>query len=146
MPVDVWALVALISAAVFTGAALLVTVAEQPARLALDDLPMLIEWRRSYDRAAPMQAGLALVAGGLGVAAWWTTGSLADLAGAIFILACWPFVVIVVMPVNRHLKALSPAELGEARALVTKWGRLHAIRTGLGVAATVAYALACYGA
>jgi hypothetical protein len=140
------ALIALIAAAVFTGAALLVTVAEQPARLALDDLPMLIEWRRSYDRAAPMQAGLALFAGAVGVAAWWQTGSLAALAGAVFILACWPFVVIVVMPVNRRLQALSIAELGEARALVTKWGQLHSIRTGLGAAATVAYAVACYGA
>lgn len=139
------ALITLISTAVFTGAALLVTVAEQPARLALDDLPMLIEWRRSYDRAAPMQAGLALFAGATGVTQWWTTGSLAALAGAGFILACWPFVVIVVMPVNRRLQALQPTELGEARPLVTKWGRLHAVRTGLGVAATVAYGVACGG-
>ena len=140
------ALITLISAAVFAGAALLVTVAEQPARLALDDLPMLIEWRRSYDRAAPMQAGLALFTGAAGLAVWWTTGSPAALAGAVFILACWPFVLIVVMPVNRRLKALTPSELGEARSLVAKWGKLHMVRTALGVAATVAFAFACYGA
>jgi Domain of unknown function (DUF1772) len=140
------ALIALISSAVFTGAALLVTIAEQPARLALDDLPMLIEWRRSYDRAAPMQAGLALVAGVAGVAAWWTTGAVAAIVGAAFILACWPFVLIVVMPVNRRLQALATAESGEARALVARWGKLHAVRTALGAAATMAFALGCYGA
>ena len=131
-----------VSAAVFTGAALLVTVAEQPARLALDDLPMLIEWRRSYDRAAPMQAGLALASGLAGLVLWWMTGSLAALAGALGILACWPFVVLVVMPVNRRLQALSTSEAHEARALVERWGTLHAVRTALGVAATVAYGAA----
>jgi hypothetical protein len=139
------ALITLLSAGVFAGAALLVTVAEQPARLALDDWPMLIEWRRSYDRAAPMQAGLALFVGATGLGVWWTTGSLWALAGALSILACWPFVLIVVMPVNRRLKALTSAELGEARPLVITWGKLHAVRTALGVAATVAFALACYG-
>jgi hypothetical protein len=57
---------ALICAAVFVGAAVFVTVAEQPARLALDDRAMLLEWQRSYNRAAPMQAGLAMVSALLG--------------------------------------------------------------------------------
>ena len=134
-------LIALTCAALFTGAALLVTIAEQPARLALDDAPMLIEWRRSYDRAAPMQAGLALVTGLFGLTAWWTTAHRAALIGALLILACWPFVLIVVMPVNRRLKALETGHIGTARALVIRWGRLHAVRTALGAAATLAFAL-----
>jgi hypothetical protein len=134
-------LIALICAAVFTGAALLVTVAEQPARVALDDVAMLTEWRRSYDRAAPMQGGLALITGLVGLAAWWVSGHLERLVGALLILACWPFVLIVVMPVNRRLKAIDLAHSNEARALVIRWGRLHAIRTALGAAATLAFAL-----
>jgi hypothetical protein len=133
-------LIALICAAVFTGAALLVNVAEQPARLALDDGAMLTEWRRSYDRAAPMQGGLALITGLLGLAAWWASGRVEPLVGALLILACWPFVLIVVMPVNRRLKAIDLAH-DEARALVGRWGRLHAFRTALGAAATFAFAL-----
>ena len=79
-------IIALASAGIFTGGALLVSVAEQPARLALDDQPMLIEWRKSYDRAAPMQAGLALFTGAFGLAAWWMAGSGWALAGSLAIL------------------------------------------------------------
>jgi hypothetical protein len=135
-------LLALVSAALFTGGALFVTIVEQPARLALDDGAMLTEWRRSYDRAAPMQAGLALLTGALGLAAWWTTSHFQDLIGAALILSCWPFVLLIVMPINRRLKALGSDGLGEARQLVERWGRLHAIRTLLGAASTLAFALA----
>ena len=133
---------ALIAAAVFTGAALLVTIAEQPARLALDDAAMLLEWRRSYDRAAPMQGGLALLTGALGIAGAWMTGNAWTWTGAVAILACWPFVLIVVMPVNKRLKALDPGEASRARPLVERWGRLHAVRTALGAVATVCFAVA----
>jgi len=133
-------ILAAIAAAVFTGAALLVSVAEQPARLALDDGAMLTEWRKSYDRAAPMQGGLALLTGLLGIVAWWQTGQMLQVIGAALILACWPFVLLVVMPVNNQLRTIAPGD--GARALVVRWGRLHNVRTLLGAAATVALVLA----
>ena len=73
---------ALVLAAAFAGAALFVNIAEQPARLALDDKSALIEWQRSYDRAAPMQAGLALVTSLLGFWVAWQTRDWRWLAGA----------------------------------------------------------------
>ena len=52
---------ALIAAAVFTGAAVYVNVAEQPARLELGDGALLTEWKSAYGRGLVMQAPIALV-------------------------------------------------------------------------------------
>ena len=56
----------LVACTVFAGAAIYVNVAEQPARLALADGPMLAQWQASYPRAAIMQSSLAIAGGVLG--------------------------------------------------------------------------------
>src|SRR5476649_2552962 len=82
---------ALTSAAIFTGAALYVNVAEQPARLSLDDRALLAEWKPSYKRGAAMQAPLALVGCLFGLIAWWQTTQAGFLIGAVAMVAPWPW-------------------------------------------------------
>ena len=131
---------ALIAAAAFAGAAIYVNVAEQPARLVLDDRAMLAQWKRSYDNASVMQAGLALVACALGVIAFFLSHDWRWLLGALLIIAPWPWTIFVIMPVNRRLKATAPdAVQSDTRASVEHWGRLHAGRSAFGAAATLVY-------
>ena len=133
-------LLAFSAAAVFAGAAIYVNVAEQPARLALDERAMLAQWKRSYDRASVMQAGLALVACALGVVAFLLSHDWRWLLGALVILAPWPWTLFVIMPVNRRLQETPPdAATAETRRLVEEWGRLHAGRSAFGVVATLLY-------
>lgn len=131
---------ALSVAAAFTGAATYIAVAEQPARLALDDSALLAEWQPSYNRGYAMQASLAALAALLGLVAWWQTGVLAFILGAILIGANWPWTLIVMMPTNKALMATEPVNATAAtRALIVKWGNLHAVRLALGLFATMAF-------
>ena len=60
--------------------------------------------------------------------------------GAVVIFANWPYTLFGIMPTNRALKAIAEQDAGaQSRALIVKWGGLHAVRTALGIAATLAY-------
>ena len=127
---------ALTTAAIFAGAALYINVAEQPARLGLDHRSLLLEWKPAYKRGTAMQAPLAVLGFLLGTAAWWQTGHLAWMAGALLMLANWPFTFFAIMPTNNRLMALEPNSAGsDSRMMIERWGSLHAVRTSLGLAA-----------
>ena len=131
---------ALTVAAIFAGAAAYVSIAEHPARSTLDDRSMLTEWQPAYKRGAAMQAPLAIAGFLLGLLAWWQTGGWLWLLGAVLLVANWPYTLLAIMPTNNKLMALDPASAGpDSRRLMDKWGRLHAGRTALGLAATLIF-------
>jgi hypothetical protein len=133
-------LLALVLAAAFAGAAIVINVAEQPVRLLLDDRAALLEWQQSYNRAAPMQGGLALASAVLGGLAAWLYGDLRWAIGALLMLANWPYTLLIIKPTNDRLHAIQPDQAGEdSCTLIQTWGRLHAGRSALSTAAVVAY-------
>jgi hypothetical protein len=113
---------ALTVAALFTGAAFYVNVAEQPARLGLDDRALLAQWKPSYKRGFAMQAPLAIIGFLLGVLAWRVSGKVAFLIGGALLLGNWPWTIFVMMPTNRALMAAKLETAGShTRALIVKW-------------------------
>jgi hypothetical protein len=136
-------LLALVAAAFFTGAAIYVLVAEQPARLRLGDGPLLAQWQPSYKRGFAMQAPLAVAGFLFGLIAWWQSGHLAFLAGAVLMIASWPWTLIAMWPTNKALMAMSLDHPGrDLRDLIERWGTLHAARAAFGGLAIAAFLVA----
>jgi len=131
---------ALAAAAVFAGAAIYINIAEQHARLMLDDRGLLTEWKLSYSRGFIMQASLAIVSGVFGIIAFILTYDWRWLVGAALILANWPYTLFIIMPTNRLLDGTAPeAADSQTRGLILQWGRLHAVRSALGCLSVIAY-------
>jgi Domain of unknown function (DUF1772) len=128
------ACLAVLCAGLFAGAALYVTAVEHPARLACGAALALREFAPSYRRGARLQASMAIAGLVLAVGGWYHTGHWPLLVGGLVLGAVVPFTLLVIYPTNHRLLAstLTP-ESPEAEGLLRQWGRLHAVRTGLGI-------------
>lgn len=133
-------IVATLAASLFAGAAIYINLVEHPARLACGTELAARQFAPSYKRATVMQVSLALVATLAGLGQWVNGAGATWLAGALLIFAVIPFTLIVILPTNNKL--LEPGRdkgSDDTRRLLEAWGRLHAVRSLLSVAATLTY-------
>ena len=138
-----FALLAILCAGIFAGAAVYITAVEHPARLACGPTIAVKAFAPSYHRAAVMQASLAVVGCVAGVTAWMHSGNGWLLTGALLLGSVIPYTLLVIWPTNKQL--LDPtlaAETPEAAGLLARWGRLHAVRS---LVSTVAFVLLLLG-
>ena len=129
--------IAVLSCALFSGAALYITVAEHPARMACGTQVAATVFGPSYARSAPMQVGLALTATIAGLLSWWLDGRFLWLVGSMLILAVVPFTLVAIMPTNHRLLDAGLDRSSEVtRRLLRQWGMPHAVRSLLSLAAS----------
>ncbi|RXZ42607.1 DUF1772 domain-containing protein [Crenobacter cavernae] len=131
---------ATLCASLFAGAAVYISLVEHPARMGCDTRTAATVWAPGYRRATVMQASLAVAGCLAGVLASVLGGGLAWLAGAVLIGLVVPYTFAAVMPTNRLLlEAGRDLSSDDTRRLLEKWGRLHGVRSVLGLAAAVVY-------
>jgi hypothetical protein len=129
-----------LAAGIFAGAAIYINLVEHPARMECGTYLAVTEFAPSYRRAAVMQGMLGAV-GFLSAAAAWLMGSTFWwLIGGIILGAVIPFTLFVIFPTNKQLLD-SRLDKNSERAsnLLIRWGRLHAVRSLLGVMSFVMF-------
>ena len=134
------ALLATLATGLFAGAAVYISLVEHPARVGCGPAVALRQFRPSYRRAAVMQVALALVGTGAAVARFAGGGHGGWLVGGLLLVSVIPFTLVVVMPTNKRLldESLGP-QSADVPALLTRWGRLHAVRSAASLAAFVIF-------
>ncbi|PXW79689.1 uncharacterized protein DUF1772 [Nitrosomonas sp. Nm84] len=134
-------ILATLSAGLFAGAAIYISLVEHPVRTILNTRAAATQWAPSYKRATWMQAPLAIVGLLTGALAGILGGGFGWLIGAVLIGSVVPITFKIIMPTNQRL--LEPGrdlDSSETRALLDKWGQLHLIRSGLSLLAFLLFA------
>jgi uncharacterized membrane protein len=133
-------LTATLSSGLFTGAAIYINLVEHPARMQAGTRLALTEFAPSYKRATVMQVSLAIAGFLSALVAWRARSDAGWLVGGGLLVSVIPFTAVVIMPTNKQL--LDPAtanDLDLAERLLTRWGRLHAVRSVLSLASLLTF-------
>ncbi len=128
--------VAALCCGLFAGAALYVNLVEHPARMECGTELAATEFAPSYRRATVLQVSLALIGALCGTLAWFWDRSPSWLIAAGLLLSAIPFTLFFMLPTNKQI--LDPSldrRSAKAHLLLTRWGRLHAVRTVVSLAA-----------
>ena len=137
---DIVGMIAVFTCTLFAGAAVYINLVEHPARLACGTEIAATHWVPSYKRAAVMQGSLAAIAAVAGMIRWAVWGGPLWIWSAIIILAVIPFTLFVILPTNNQLlDPMRDRSSADTRHLLEVWGHLHAVRSALGVIASVLF-------
>jgi len=122
--------IAILSAGLFSGAAIYINLVEHPARMSCGIPLAITEFAPSYKRATIMQALLAAISFLSSLIAWFMHSGIYWLIGGIIIGFVIPFTIIVILPVNKKLLDPSLDKNSEsAKQLLIRWGTLHGVRS-----------------
>jgi hypothetical protein len=133
-------IIAALASGIFAGTALYINIVEQPARLSCGVELAVTQWRPSYKRGAAMQAPLAAIGSIAALVSWWFDRRFGWLAGGLLLLFIIPFTLIVIRPINKRLESRElDLRSDEAGHLLRRWGRLHAVRSILSIAAFILF-------
>jgi hypothetical protein len=123
-------------AGLFTGAAGYVSLVAHPSRLEAGNEVALAEFRPSFPRARRLQASLAVLGGVSGAGAWLMGDGAAFLFTALLLFGNVAFTFAAIAPVYERLldPELAPSS-PETLPLLERWGRLHAVRSAVGLLA-----------
>ncbi len=131
---------ATLAAGLFAGASVYINLVEHPARMEAGTDVALAEFAPSYHRATVTQVSLA----GLGflsaLVAWRLRSDSRWLVGGGLLVSVVPFTALAILPTNKRL--LDPATANDmdlAEKLLTRWGKLHAVRSVLSLAALLLF-------
>ncbi len=98
------------------------------------------EFGPSYRRGARLQALLAVLGSLAAMLVWIRGGGVAWLWGAVLFFSVVPYTLLVILPTNKQLLDSSLDRSSErAGALLVRWGRLHAVRTVVSLAALILF-------
>jgi len=123
-------------AGLFAGAAGYISLVEHWARLQAGPSVALAQFRPGFPRARGIQASLAVIGGGSALISWLAGGGASWLVVALLLFGIVGFTLVSIRPVYNALLAPSlRAESPAARELLVRWGRLHNIRSALGLLA-----------
>lgn len=124
--------ISVLACALFTGASVYISVVEHPARVECGVEVAATEFAPSYRRATVMQVTCAALGLLASITAWLAGANFCWLVAGILLGSVIPFTLIAILPTNKRL--LSPTldrRSAEAERLLTRWGRLHALRSVL---------------
>ena len=123
-------MIAALSSGLFTGASLYINLVEHPARMQAGTRVALAEFAPSYKRATVTQVSLAVAGFLSALVAWRPRSDAGWLIGGVLLVSVIPFTALAILPTNKKLLDPETAnDLDLAEGLLTRWGRLHAVRS-----------------